>query len=110
MTDQNRNPPAFPNAWTDEMNGQTGMDLRDHFAGQALAGDLASQSLGTGEWANDTPPDFILARAKFYYAMADAMLEARAPTSAPATECKCLNVLWCRDNASCFRASKGGDA
>lgn len=60
--------PAFPT-----VAGQTvyshGMTLRDWFAGQAMAGELAS-------WRQNTAGhEFNIARRA--YAMADAMLEAR---------------------------------
>lgn len=60
-----------------------GMSLRDHFAAQALAGDLASQSPQSGEFFNDTSPYHLRIRAEFYYRFADAMLAARSSTRTP---------------------------
>ena len=56
---------AFPNQ-TESFTEQTGMTLRDYFAGQALAGRLADSS---------TPFDIFAAR--YAYRIADIMLEAR---------------------------------
>lgn len=67
------NPPAFPTGADDT----EGMTLRDWFAAQALAGDLSSQSVETGEWQNTASDRFVLERARFYYRFADAMLAAR---------------------------------
>ncbi len=69
---------AFPtNGWTEEdgtiVEGETGMTIRDYFAGQALAGGLeqgVEDNFG-GSWWHQ--PSRIAARA---YAIADAMLEA----------------------------------
>lgn len=63
-----KSPSAFP--WSSrEMIGETGMTLRDYFAGQALAGWLASFG----------PDDAVKPAgcAEFAYEVADAMLEAR---------------------------------
>jgi hypothetical protein len=66
--------PAYPTAYNcyDGVGGFTteyvnGMTLRDHFAGLAMAGDL-----GSGGFIRDQ-----YEAAKWYYAMADAMLKAR---------------------------------
>lgn len=48
-------------------------DLRDHFAGQALAGLLAREPTSTGPWLAGAASDF----AEQSYAIADAMLSAR---------------------------------
>lgn len=57
---------AFPNK-TESFTEQTGMTLRDWFAGQALAG-----------IASDPDVDISIDdRAKWSYRIADAMLEAR---------------------------------
>ena len=53
------------------------LTLRDYFAGQALAGDLASQSEATGEWGNKAKDEAISERAAFLYRFADAMIAAR---------------------------------
>lgn len=73
---------AFPLAWaeTNEYGAtftivQPGMALRDHFAGQALAGILAS------EGQDITPPKAAARRA---YSYADAMLEEREGGTADA--------------------------
>lgn len=64
------NPPAFPpHPQTCAMDG-LGMSLLDYFAGQALAGVLASPSL--------TQPSSFTAVAKDCYRFADAMLKARS--------------------------------
>lgn len=66
---KNENPPAFPNignsSWS--MPPTEGMTLRDYFAGQALAGRMAWNSM-YANW-DDAAADA--------YAMADAMLAAR---------------------------------
>ena len=71
--------PAFPSAGTGREHGETaryrGMTLRDWFAGQALAGWLASYGPDTkhpfhSETLGDT--------AREAYVMADAMLKVRA--------------------------------
>ena len=54
-----------------------GMTLRDWFAGQALAGEMASQNGSNGEFTGTTPDEVLLSRAKLMYRFADAMLEAR---------------------------------
>lgn len=72
--------PAFPQCeWSSpEVRGQMkGMSLRDWFAGQALMGEMASQSPDVGEWKNDTGTDHLLKRATFLYRFADAMIAAR---------------------------------
>lgn len=69
LTDSNTN--AFPYGMGDRM----GMTLRDWFAGQALAGQLANSSArceGVGEFG------IAIIFAKDAYALADAMLAARA--------------------------------
>jgi hypothetical protein len=62
--------PAFPIPYDDRPHAyeaHPGMTLRDWFAGQALAGQLSD---GAGVWpAKDC--------ARFSYAFADAMIEAR---------------------------------
>ena len=71
------NPPAFPVAWDTPNAPEPGMSLRDWFAGQALAGDLASQSPDS-EWPNIAGDQVIRERARFLYRFADAMLAERA--------------------------------
>jgi hypothetical protein len=57
--------------------GCEGMTLRDYAAFKAMQGDLASQDEAEGHWANDSKSGFIEARARLYYAFADAMLKVR---------------------------------
>nr|WP_283812531.1 hypothetical protein [Providencia rettgeri] len=52
-------------------------ELRDKFAMAAMQGDLASQSVSLGHFANDASEESLVNRANFYYRMADAMLKAR---------------------------------
>ena len=59
--------PAFPVAETIHVYGPNGMTLRDYFAGQALAGILASANFGNVK-------DWIGTKA---YEVADSMLAAR---------------------------------
>ncbi len=54
--------------------GQAGMSLRDYFAAKALAGYLSAF-----DGSNEIPSDQKL--AKWSYAVADAMLEARKQTT-----------------------------
>jgi hypothetical protein len=61
------NPRAFPG------NSNYGMSLRDYFAGQALAGELAGERL-----SGDASPAVLEQRAQLYYRLADAMLKVRA--------------------------------
>jgi hypothetical protein len=65
------NPRAFPGA------SNVGMSLRDYFAGQALAGDIAEDAL-----PNDASAALLEARAQLYYRLADAMLKVRAEEEA----------------------------
>ncbi len=67
------NPPAFPYSG-DAYANDTGMTLRDWFAGQALAGRMARNSIYSN-W-DDAASDA--------YEMADAMLRARLPAAAVA--------------------------
>jgi hypothetical protein len=76
--------PAFPQAEYPHM-GQSGMTLRDYFAAKALMGLLASRN---GSSPRFHPKD----DAEYVYAVADAMLAARAAIPQPAaTEAPCLN-------------------
>ncbi|AET88845.1 MULTISPECIES: hypothetical protein [Caballeronia] len=65
------NPRAFPG------NSNYGMSLRDYFAGQALAGDMADEAL-----PSDASSALLEERAQFYYRLADAMLKVRAEDEA----------------------------
>ncbi|HBC6054800.1 TPA: hypothetical protein KEV90_003507 [Proteus mirabilis] len=52
--------------------------LRDKFAMAAMQGDFAAQdAVEMGYYTNETPDEFLMKRAEFYYRMADAMLKAR---------------------------------
>lgn len=68
--------PAFPNT-AKPMTGEVaewGMTLRDWFAGMALQGDLAGQSVEVGYY---TGPTWQIDAARNAYLVADAMLSAR---------------------------------
>lgn len=71
---------AFPASGHPDMQfvAQEGMNLRDYLAVKAMQGDLASQSVSLGHFANDASEESLVNRANFYYRMADAMLKARA--------------------------------
>lgn len=56
---------------------ESGMSIRDYFAGQALAGEFASQSEADGMIPNSTTGEWMVDRARLFYRMADAMLAAR---------------------------------
>lgn len=51
--------------------------VAENAAAQALAGDMASQSVDTGEFGNSTSAEHLTKRAEFFYRFADAMLAAR---------------------------------
>ncbi|MEX9949012.1 hypothetical protein [Providencia sp. PROV110] len=70
---------AFPASGHPDMQfvAQEGMNLRDYLAAKAMQGDLASQSVSLGHFANDSSEESLVNRANFYYRMADAMLKAR---------------------------------
>lgn len=77
MTDKPENPRAFPtniavgvagDVYDSSWNGEEGLTMRDHFAGQALIGLLASS--GPSDFNADS-----VAEAAHRYA--DAMLKAR---------------------------------
>lgn len=69
------NPPAFPRPGFEQPAGmQDGMDLRDWFAGQALAGMDNSQMARSGSVLT-------MASAVSAYAYADAMLATRKEDS-----------------------------
>lgn len=81
MSDKPENPPAFPRAAQIEplIYGQSGMTLRDWFAGQALMGFVANQSAML-EVIKAHNEDGVIARgwvAHTMYQFADAMLAAR---------------------------------
>ncbi len=73
------NEPAFPNTGNSNwgMDPSLGMTLRDWFAGQALA----ASGLDAGHrhgWSQEEMSDQALEAARVFYAVADAMLAARA--------------------------------
>ena len=74
MKDINTGGPAFPN---EGFNGwgkpQEGMTLRDYFAAKAMQADMSTYS----EDLIYESPDWFVARAEKWYAVADAMLKAR---------------------------------
>lgn len=69
--------PAFP-ITEYGLQGYNGMSLRDWFAGQALAGMLAANAHPA--YGHSKPPNCEIAAVVAYKA-ADAMIEARKPTS-----------------------------
>lgn len=71
--------PAFPlqSIGPEFQPGHCGMTLRDWFAGQALAGDMAAQNDAAGIFGNDISDKAIRERAAIYFRFADAMLAAR---------------------------------
>lgn len=80
MTDEQENPPAFPNL-SPHSSGphiakRDGMTLRDYFAGQALAGKLASDNPG------GIDRGYAAQVAVQAYWVADAMLAERAKGNA----------------------------
>jgi hypothetical protein len=70
MNNQN-NEPAFPFSFEDTQTAvvHSGMSLRDYFAAKALQGMLSNSAGKRSDWEHGW--------AKFAYAQADAMLEAR---------------------------------
>ena len=72
MSNTNTGGPAFPTA-TLAQKTEGGMTLRDYFAAKAMQGDMSTYSedliYEQSEWFE--------ARAKQWYAVADAMLKAR---------------------------------
>ena len=71
---------AFPASGHPDMQfvAQEGMSLRDYFAAKCMQGDFAAQdAVELGYYTNETPDEFLVKRAEFYYRMADAMLKAR---------------------------------
>lgn len=74
MSKINNGGPAFPlqSIGPDFAPGYSGMSLRDWFAGQALAGELAAQD-GDGFWSDESAQTL----AERCYLVADAMLKAK---------------------------------
>ena len=64
--------PAFPKPGLDHELRQDGMSLRDWFAGQALAGDMANADAGS--FLNEAQDEHLLARAVLAELDADAAL------------------------------------
>ena len=73
------NPPAFPNTGngTWNMRPDSGMTLRDWFAGQAMPEVMRQMHAHPDGWTDDEA-------AQVSYDMADAMLRARLPAAAVA--------------------------
>lgn len=83
------NPAAFPSVCLSDPGHPAsvpGMTLRDHFAGQALMGNLANDLDGPAGKMEDIAKHF----ARMSYLYADAMLAERAK---PAQPCDLLAVL-----------------
>lgn len=75
MTDTNNGGPAYPTTTANGYGGMSqGMDLRDWFAGQALAGLCAYSGSCEGKFL----PNEIAGRS---YEIADAMIAAREPVA-----------------------------
>ncbi|MEI4473232.1 hypothetical protein [Frigidibacter sp. MR17.24] len=66
---------AFPVSSGEGEYWQEGMTLRDWFAGQALAGEMANSEVGV--WSVGAADYSLLVRARLFYRFADAMLAAR---------------------------------
>jgi hypothetical protein len=82
MSEINDGGPAFPVTYQHLGDGGSvsgcewaGMMLRDHFAGQALVG---FQVFVKGGWSGDMPAEMADHIAANCYAIADAMIKARA--------------------------------
>ena len=73
--------PAFPHHETtsrgEPYHDHLGMSLRDWFAGQVLAGDMACQNEQTGYLNAKATDDELRNLAKLYYRIADAMIAER---------------------------------
>lgn len=67
---------AFPVQESETMHGAYGMTLRDWFAGQALAGELANSA--NGKWGSAVRDDHLAHCAEFMYRFADAMIAERS--------------------------------
>ncbi len=75
MNEELDNPPAFPRI----AHGQdSGMSLRDYFAGQALMGTCANPYICSDK--SVSPEDYRTSFAKAAYAQADEMLKQRKET------------------------------
>ena len=66
--------PVYPAADASRDNSSR---LRDEFAKTAMRGDWSSQGMDVGSFFPEMDDGKIMARAKLYYRMADAMLAAR---------------------------------
>jgi hypothetical protein len=71
------NPPAFPVPNDANVNGQEGMSLRDHFAGQALPQTILLMIESVPGCSPTDDLGFAAAVARLSYQMADAMLVER---------------------------------
>lgn len=78
---------AFPVARSSEKIGDVvfhttrpGMSLRAYLAGQALMGEMASQSAATGKWRNKVTTDALEERAKLLWRFADAVIATEHST------------------------------
>jgi|TARA_R110000803_G_scaffold97002_1_gene165141 hypothetical protein len=67
---------AFATAASENNEGQTGMKLRDYFAGQALAG-LAANEKHMAGISQPTVDQIVSTLAQHAYTVADAMLKER---------------------------------
>ena len=61
-----------------EQGGDSGMSLRDYFAGQIIAGICAHPEGTSGSFHNNCGPDPHEGMAKYAYKLADAMIVRRA--------------------------------
>lgn len=74
--------PAFPRTGADgHTSPQSGMTLRDWFAGQALAGTDISRVMEEALYDGATPDEFARVLTGAAYKMADAMIAAREANS-----------------------------
>ena len=74
--------PAFPTKIS-EGHHFKGMTLRDYFAGQALAGDMAAQSEHCGVIQENVTDSNLDLLARHYYRISDAMLREREKDPRP---------------------------
>ncbi len=84
MSDKPLNPPAFPQQCADALDVgmvHEGMSLRDWFAGQALAGWMASYVNAEHPGSFDDGTPYLAHIAEHSFALADAMIAARAKES-----------------------------
>lgn len=60
-----------------------GLTKREYYAALAMQGDFASQGIEVGCFENDASKNDMIERAKVYFRMADAMIEAAHLTKEP---------------------------